>query len=258
MFRYVGGKGKIHRQVIRVILLYSNEDQQEYVEPFVGAGNTILEMKKRSPKKICRGFDNNSELIVTLVALQNGSLLRDLPKPKDLDEKLYTILRYGSPSPTKFFIGHACGYSGNMFRIGFDDHRTLHQYRTALLKAKKEIDTLQGISLATQDYKQTLAEIKDAPTIVYCDPPYKVEAVGYKPTLWKKFDHDEFWQIIREFQLNHMNSIVFVTEMSAPSDFVSIWHRTSKNGFTHKDRTEHLYIHRVKQVQMDLRKERKE
>lgn len=245
MFRYVGGKGLIAKRIVDTMLEYSYTDQKEYIEPFVGAGNTMLHMKRRCGDLLTyKGSDTDDVLIKVLQLLQSGNLFLELPKPEKLTNSVYTSLRYGPLTPVAFFVGHACGYRGAKFCAPFDKERTVKLYRSALHKANLAAQTLLNIKFSCLDYRSIFAELAarslHVPVIIYCDPPYKIK---HRQTLWKHFDHEEFWEVVRYFQVAHMESIVFISEMTAPPDFVSIWHHTSKDGYEHKERTEHLFVH---------------
>jgi site-specific DNA-adenine methylase len=120
-----------------------------------------------------------------------------------------------------------------------------YRYEAALRKARGHVETLKEIKLSCQDYKQVFAELEDSktPRIIYCDPPYQIP--NYTPKVWKEFSHEEFWGIVRDYQVAHPESIVFVSERVAPSDFVCIWEKTSKItvGTANPSQTERIFIH---------------
>ena len=64
--------------------------------------------------------------------------------------------------------------------------------------------------------------------LIYCDPPYKFNKfpVKYRTSTKKynTFDIDEFWNIMREWS---KNNYVFISEVEAPEDFVSVWERNT-------------------------------
>jgi intein/homing endonuclease len=72
-----------------------------------------------------------------------------------------------------------------------------------------------------------------------CDPPYST-GTQYK----SKFNMVAFWDWVRE---TSEKNYVYVSEYSAPSDFVSIWHKEHKSGIdhaakTHKPTVEKLFV----------------
>ena len=79
--------------------------------------------------------------------------------------------------------------------------------------------------------------------LIYCDPPYAGTSTNcYRD---KDFDHMEFWKWATG--MSRLNRI-FVSEMSAPEDWKSIWSlsRSWNGDFKHKElikKTEHLFVH---------------
>ena len=87
------------------------------------------------------------------------------------------------------------------------------------------------------DYREYQHEEGD---VVYCDPPY----TGTAKYDGREFDHAEFWEWVRT-----RDYPVYVSEYTAPDDFISIWQKVIANqmagGKTAKQRAiENLYIHR--------------
>ena len=54
--------------------------------------------------------------------------------------------------------------------------------------------------------------------VVYADPPYD-NTTGYGK---EKFNSEEFWEYMRKISKEH---IVFISEQTAPDDFISIWEK---------------------------------
>jgi DNA adenine methylase len=83
-------------------------------------------------------------------------------------------------------------------------------------------------------------------SLIYLDPPYK-GVTGYRV----KFDHEQFWNYVRF--LVSQGHTVFVSEYSAPDDFVSVFSVVLKKGIankrTLKDATEKLFVH---ESQLDI------
>ena len=94
--------------------------------------------------------------------------------------------------------------------------------------------------------------------LIYCDPPYQFTKYPIKyRTDTKKydiFDNEKFWEVMRKWSLTNF---VFVSEPSAPDDFISVWnkkcHRSAsqvekktryKSTETDKFKTEHLFVHK--------------
>lgn len=95
---------------------------------------------------------------------------------------------------------------------------------------------ITATSMSYEDY-----EFREG-DVVYCDPPYQGTSAAYN----KGFDNYKFWEWVRT-----RNYPVYVSEYSAPEDFVSVWSKKKmrmaaggKSGYKGNEATEHLYIHR--------------
>lgn len=112
------------------------------------------------------------------------------------------------------------------------------------LQSLEALERLQGIEqpapaieITNIDYRQYEHRAGD---VVYCDPPYICEYGNYKKA--GKFDTPAFWEWVRT-----RDYPVYVSEYSAPEDFVSVWHREKKckmNCNKVKSTVEHLFLHR--------------
>lgn len=95
-------------------------------------------------------------------------------------------------------------------------HRPLELQQLEQLQQLQQLEQLQRLQqlerLATGDYRNI--SIPDG-AVVYCDPPYK----GTEEYVEGGFNHDEFWQWVRE---QSKNNPVYVSEYSAPEDFICI------------------------------------
>ena len=99
--------------------------------------------------------------------------------------------------------------------------------------------------------------------------PYKVwiseiilqqTKVAYGTKYYDIFDNDKFWEVVREWS---KNNYVFISETSAPEDFIAVWekdvHRSAsqssktryKNN-SEKNKTEKLYIHKSVHKRLNL------
>jgi DNA adenine methylase len=93
--------------------------------------------------------------------------------------------------------------------------------------------------------------------IIYCDPPYgdssnsgfnsddeSDDEKNGKDEASESFDSTKFWKWARR---TSVHNLVFVSEYTAPKDFISVHDRnikaTNKVGYD-KSRCEHLYIHK--------------
>ena len=82
--------------------------------------------------------------------------------------------------------------------------------------------------------------------VVYADPPYD-NTTGYGK---EKFNSEEFWKYMREISKEH---IVFISEQTAPDDFVSIWEKPfTRTLDVNKNNqfkvTEKLFVHKCNET----------
>ena len=88
------------------------------------------------------------------------------------------------------------------------------QYLNRLRKLKGSADMMK-VEFAQMDYKDY--EFREG-DVVYCDPPYR--NTRYYGHTKEKFDHDKFWEWART-----RDYPVYVSEYSAPDDFMSIFEK---------------------------------
>lgn len=88
----------------------------------------------------------------------------------------------------------------------------------------KQIPLLKDITFSISDYKDLFNDYwnhiftnKKYKPLIYCDPPY---ANTKQFSNSKGFNHDEFWQTMREWS---KNNIVYISELQAPDDFECVW-----------------------------------
>ena len=99
--------------------------------------------------------------------------------------------------------------------------------------------TADTTTFTNQSYKDVIIP---AGAVVYCDPPYEGTT---KYSNSGGFNHDEFWEYVRELSKDHM---VFISEISAPPDFTAVWNKPFKrvldvNKENIFDSVEKLFIH---------------
>ena len=110
------------------------------------------------------------------------------------------------------------------------------------LESLERLERLDGIrqdsfiTATNSDYREYAHEEGD---VVYCDPPY-ANTDHYKAG---DFDSAAFWEWART-----RDYPVYVSEYSAPDDFVSIWSKEKRSLFNDKKnggiKVEHLFVHR--------------
>ena len=133
----------------------------------------------------------------------------------------------------KFFGGYRRDIAGTKGSITNMVIQTQRSKNSALTQSVK----LQGIILKHCSYDEL--NIPEN-SIIYCDPPY-ADTTKYKDG----FNRDKFWQWCRN-KCNQSNKL-FISECSAPNDFVPIWSKEMVSGLNKsknsKKRIEKLFIH---------------
>ena len=235
--KYMGSKARIAKHILPIILK-DRKDGQWYVEPFVGGANMI---DKVEGDRI--GSDSNMSVIDAL------TFIRDCDTPKtnsDYTERRYMIAadraRNGLPIESidsyaliafSFGAKWIGGWSRGVDAKGKDRDYVAEQHRAST----RQKPGLSGIHLISKSYD----ELQIPPeSIIYCDPPY-AGTTKYKDD----FDHDKFWQWCREkCEDGH---VVFVSEYSAPDDFVCVWSgelSVTVQKYGTKKATERLFVHK--------------
>lgn len=225
--QYLGSKNKISKEILSVILPYL--DGKIWVEPFVGGANII---DKLTGYRI--GSDNNQYLIALLKAIQDG-----WTPPIDISREYYYEIKDNINKYDKAlvgFVGFLCSFGGKWFGgYAFNNKGDNYAKRgsSVLIKQAKN---LEGVDFIYSNYLELEVPLN---ALIYCDPPYDCKT-KYKD----KFDHNIFWNWCRDKSKNHL---VFVSEYSAPSDFICIKEikvKTILDKNSNYDRVEKLFIYK--------------
>lgn len=209
--KYMGSKRRIAQQIIP-IMLKGIKPEQYFVDLFCGGCNLINHVSH--PLRIAN--DINKPLIELHKALVNG-----WTPPAHITREEYYHIKKNTWLYDHHLVGYACfcaSYSGKPFSgyagdvIGKDGVTRDYQNEAKRLLAK-ELALKKGIIFYNRSYEK-IAIPKGA--VVYADKPYK-GVTGYRVP----FDHDRFFNWARERAEQKIK--VFISEYSAPKDFVSIW-----------------------------------
>lgn len=214
--KYVGSKGRHAREILAKILPH-RKPGQTYVEPFVGGANTLQRVD--GPRI---GGDLHPHLIAMWREVSKGWIP---PAPELMTEAFYKTCKQsakdGSPLALEGFMGFALSYGGKWFGGYRRDKTGKRDYADEAHRAAlKEFPKLEGVDFQCASY-----DALDFPpaSLIYCDPPYR-DTLGYSTG---GFDHDAFWQWVRD--MSAAGHSLFVSEYSAPSDFICIWQKSVKN-----------------------------
>ena len=106
----------------------------------------------------------------------------------------------------------------------------------------KQVPNIKGVEFRHNSYRELV--IPDN-SVIYCDPPY-AGTTGYKDA----FDSESFWEWCRD--KSSEGHKVFVSEYTAPDDFVCIWEKGVKSSLSangksgnSKSSVEKLFIHKT-------------
>lgn len=238
MMKYMGSKSRIAKHIYELIEA-SLSDSDCYVEPFAGGMNMISFVADRFDGEIIAS-DVHEYLIEMWAALRAG-----WEPPHNISRESYYQIKSDKDSMKHLtgWVGFNCSYAGKWFDGYAGVTKTKSGIRDYQLEARKntlsQVDKLLNVDIRQSDYR--LLEIPDN-AVVYCDPPY-ASTRKYRDA----FNSNEFWQWVRELS---KRCRVFVSEYSAPDDFVKVWSKelTSSISANHQSGTttksvEAVFVH---------------
>ena len=184
--KWVGGKTQLLAQFDKFFPAHI----ERYVEPFVGGGAVFFHLKHRFPKMRAFLRDNNDELINTYKAVRDfpRDLIRRLDRHlaafnADRKNYYYRVRRqHDLPADEiveraarMIFLNKTC-FNGlwrvnsrGEFNVPIGSHKNPALYDEENIYAASR--ALEGVHLATQDFRDTLDETWRG-DFVYIDPPY--------------------------------------------------------------------------------------
>lgn len=247
--KYMGGKYFLKKELSEVMKNHVPvEECSGYLEPFCGSLNVALMM---SSDYECFASDYHPDLIQLWKEVQDGTFVF----PTEIDEKIYLESKeLKSPNALKGFIGFSMSFGGK-FYSGYADKYKNDKKENFL---KEGINSIRKVEQKIKDMKFDCCSydtLKPSGKLIYCDPPYQVTKNPVKYRTGTKsydiFDNEHFWNIMRKWSANNF---VFISETTAPDDFVAIWskktHRSAsqsaKTRYKNESdtfQTEKLYVH---------------
>jgi DNA adenine methylase len=205
---YVGGKARKADHILS-ILNHPNFDGMDYLEPFIGYGHILRRVHN---KKKYAASDVNSTLITLLKGVKQGKTFPVISKreyerlkPQKNDKSFRrAVAAFAYSFKGMEWIGYfnECKERNSMYA---QEHKRYYE-------KLHENEIFQKANLMNIDYRA----IKPTAKLIYCDPPYQSTT---KYNQGADFNHDEFWNTMREWS---KDNIVFISEYRAPSDFKCI------------------------------------
>lgn len=220
MTAYSGGKKRIGKQIHHVIRETEKKILGDkamgvppYFEPFIGMGGVMVHFAKESSRSLF-ACDLSEDIIVFWDAVKNN-----WKPPLTCSLEKYNELKHAETSPERTFIGivgsWGCNFFSN-FRNKYPHKDFIGEGARAIEKVREPMKKVGFISARSYD------EFNPVGMTIYCDPPYKNNRLG--PKSFREFDHEKFWNVMRKWSLKNL---VFISEMTAPDDFYSIWDHDS-------------------------------
>jgi DNA adenine methylase len=208
--QYLGGKSRIAKDISGIINQYSED--RLFISLF--CGTCSVESMVISKSKTLN--DSHLYLIELLKAVQNGY---EIPEQITKEEYYRVKSNQDENKALSGFVGFGCsfgakwwgGYAQNKARTNY-----AMQSKNSLLR---KMNNLKDANILCSDYRTV--KIPDG-SVVYCDPPYK-NTTHYSNSVG--FNHEEFWEYMRNIS---KNNIVFISEISAPEDFTTVWEKPFK------------------------------
>lgn len=224
----MGSKNRISKHILP-ILLQNRQENQPYIEPFVGGANMI---DKVNGRRI--GNDSHPYLISMWQALQRGWI-----PPENVSKELYYQIKNNTSNyePSLVgFVGFLCSFGGKWWGGYAANSKGDNYAARGSRQLLKQIENLKGVTFTNNNYYDIPITEK---SIIYCDPPYQ-GTTEYK----NKFDHNQFWDWVR--LMSKDGHQVFVSEYTAPQDFQCIkevQHKTILDKNSQYPRVERLFVY---------------
>lgn len=225
MIPYLGSKSRIFKHIYPFI---KQDYKRRYVELFCGSCSSLAYTYELPVKEY---VDNHPDLIMMFQALQQGWL-----PPEYVSEELYQELKTAQPSALRGYVGFAASFAGKWFAGYARDRKGTRNIPNEVYKRiMKNKHFIRNTCFICSSYECISL---DSDTVVYADPPYAGTS-QYKDN----FNHYDFWEWVRNSRAK-----IYVSEYTAPSDFIPVWSKEHKTYLHHKSiednkRQEQLFVH---------------
>ena len=218
----MGGKYFLSKDISNLMKSRVTTDMVDgYLEPFCGACSVLTKM---NDTYYCHASDYHPDLIELWTQVQKNTF----EPPSEMDEDMYeTIKNMKSPSALKAFVGFGCSFGGKYFAGYADKYKNdkkenyLKEVTNSINKKKDKFTNIEFSCCSYDDWIPSRM-------LIYCDPPYQITKYPIKyrtgTKKYDEFDNKKFWDTMREWS---KDNYVFISETTAPKDFVKIWSKSA-------------------------------
>lgn len=236
---YVGGKKKLAKYICPILQKELDTGKYSaYVEPFGGGGNIMENIN--FPVRYF--YDINKYLIAFYKALQDGW---EMPQPNSFGAEHYNEVKNSFKAKDRKYPDYYYGYmmfvpsyNGKMwgsYAKNTKDGKRSYQ-KEHYLSAKESFLKIKDCIFEAKSYN----ELKLSNCLIYCDIPYKNSRK--KDYYDSSFNYDDFYNWVKT---NSKNNKIFISEMTMPNDFKTIWEKECARNLSHQKKkfsiTEKLY-----------------
>jgi DNA adenine methylase len=205
----MGGKTRVASQICAVMRARSR-GSDTYVEPFLGGGSVAALMAPEF--RTVHLSDANESLVMLWQEVLSG-----WKPPGHITKPQWEALRADvRPSALKALAGFAASFGGKWF-AGYASSPGRNYVAGSTRQLVKHASGFRHAEVRHLDYIEAGAFVGPG-TVVYCDPPYE-GTTGYGAV--GSFHSAQFWDTMREW--TGRGAKVFVSEYTAPDDFVPVW-----------------------------------
>lgn len=262
---FMGGKGTWAKKIVAEIEPWRSPDDT-LIEVCCGAANLTGLWTKNVV-----AIDLNPALIAMWKAGQRGwkppprekitkELFNEIRENPDLNNPLTAFMLFGCSFRGQWAAGYANRHWHSANRRFYDPVTT--SINGLLRKFER---TRHGVEFVCASYSY-IKPLQNQ--VIYIDPPYfgtrQTGISGDKRSGVPRFDHDKFWQCARQW--NEQSARVFVSEETAPNDFVRYrswnaarslgnWSEVDHNGST---KIESIWVHRDSEMVTKVRRHRRD
>lgn len=259
--KWAGGKTRLLKEIERRLPADFDEwEDATYIEPFVGGGSVLFHMLDKH-KNITRAVindinpvlmltyehikDNPSHILTSLLSLRSEYCsITDEKAREDFyywARKTFNSMRFDDEQKVSFFIflNHTC-FNGLYRENGAGEFNVPHgRYKSPTVFEENNFwslhECLQKVEINCDDFGEILRTIRNAPTFIYMDPPYRpVSKEVTMFTLYDKSGFKDFDQIrLKEIcdVFSNQGCKIMLSNSDSYDDDVSFFENLYNNGY---------------------------